>query len=194
MHVIGLGCTLSEMRHFIGTLGLFGCCLVSALVTVAQTRLPVPKIVVKPQSDKRNHGADPKLWDSVKRAQQACKTQSSPPGGAAFNVPRSVGESMGGRVKTIMVLRSAVPGWPPRPTSKVRETLRKVWNGKFDGASCFPFWAEHTFWPIEAELEFEDGTHGLLITDGWHVVFQDHDGRIWFLRLMPNAPTVALPG
>lgn len=91
---------------------------------------------------------------------------------------------MGGRVKTITIVRFA---GPTMGSSNVQEAVRKVWEGKFQSSSCFVDWAEPTMWSIEARVDFEDGTRGVLITDGSHVAFQGHDGKSWFLRLLPAA-------
>jgi hypothetical protein len=48
-------------------------------------------------------------------------------------------------------------------------------------------WSEMTFFNLLASVEYEDGTHVQLLTDGLHVGLVDRDGRMWFTRLCPAA-------
>ncbi len=97
-----------------------------------------------------------------------------------FKRPVSVGESVGGQVKTIRILRFASAG----QRSPI-DVVRKVWTGKFESSSCYIPWAEGVMWRLAADIEFEDGRQGVLITDSSHVGFKDHEGNSWFLRLLP---------
>jgi len=90
-----------------------------------------------------------------------------------------------GKVKVIRVTRTLLVKNSPK-TKELRETLRKIWRGKFQGAYCRILWDEVVFWSIQSVLEFEDGKKGTLLTDGLHVALQDHDGQVWFFRLMPR--------
>lgn len=103
--------------------------------------------------------------------------------------PRTVGEFVGGAVKTIRVLRTAPfrPGTKPLTVGETRQRVKRVWQGKFQVPSCQIDWAEYTFWSIEAVVEFEDGRRSPLITDGVHVALKDHDGNSAFFRLFPAA-------
>lgn len=103
--------------------------------------------------------------------------------GPYFSKPISVGQFMGQRVKTIRVVRFAPIVLKPSPSA--REIVRRVWTGTFNGATCYIDWAEGSGWSLEAEVEFEDGRHGGFISDGWHVMLQDHAGKTWFLRIDP---------
>ena len=100
--------------------------------------------------------------------------------------PTTVGEFVGGKVKTIRVLHSA-PRRNPPTAEEVRIGLRKVWQGKFQVCFCQIAWSEPTRWTIESVLEFEEGKRSALITDGVHVALQDHDSKNWFFRLFPAA-------
>jgi len=97
----------------------------------------------------------------------------------------TVAQFVGGKVKTIRVVRFAEPRNTPTHR-ELRDAVRKVWEGKFQGVSCQIGWDEGTFWTIEAVVEFEDGKRGELITDGVHVAMQDHNGNSWFLRFLPS--------
>lgn len=99
---------------------------------------------------------------------------------------RVVGDNVGGKVKAIRVLR--VAAWKADPKAgEAQAKVEKVWAGKFQSAFCQIAWAEPTLWSVEAELEFDDGKRGALITDGSHVALQDHDGNNRFLRIFPAA-------
>lgn len=100
--------------------------------------------------------------------------------------PTTVGDFVGGKVKTIRVVRSAARKSPPT-AEEVLKSLRMVWQGKFQVAFCQLPWAEPTNWSIESIMEFEDGKRSALITDGVHVALQNHDGKTWFFRLFPAA-------
>jgi len=153
-----------------------------ASVLPGQTSAPeFPKTVVS------SHQGDPEttrraLEKQVRTFSDTCDPNGPGRGFRRWSVPRSVADSMGGRVKTIRVLRFATPA-----NISPRDVVRKVWNGKFETSTCYVDWAEMTFWTLEARVEFQDGRQGLLITDGMHVVLQDHDGMTWFLRLLPAA-------
>jgi hypothetical protein len=103
--------------------------------------------------------------------------------------PKAVGEFVGGRVKTIRVLRTAPfrPGIKPLTLDETRQEVKRVWQGKFKAAFCQIAWAEATFWSVQAVVEFDDGKRSPLITDGVHVALQDHDGNSAFFRLFPAA-------
>lgn len=103
-----------------------------------------------------------------------------------LNAPTTVDAFVGGKVKGIHVVRF-VHATNFTTREEVRNTITKVWQGKFQSASCQVDWDEGTFWSIEAIVEFEDGKQSALITDGSHVATQDHDGKNWFLRLLPAA-------
>jgi hypothetical protein len=103
--------------------------------------------------------------------------------------PTTVGESVGGKVKTIRVVRRALsaPASIRVAPDEIRQKIKRVWQGRFQGSSCQIMWAEPTIWSIEAVLEFEDGKRSPLITDGWHVALQDHKGDSHFFRLSAPA-------
>lgn len=132
-----------------------------------------------------HHTTRRELNDRVRSLDRTpCNLNNAAHGSRRFKSPTSVGESLGGRVKTIRVV--GFEPWAPTQTfSQLPETVRSVWTGKFQDSSCQINWAEMSPWFLEARLEFEDGHRGLLITDGHHVVVRDHDGMIWFLRLLP---------
>jgi hypothetical protein len=90
----------------------------------------------------------------------------------------------GGKVKAIRVLRVAQANKAAK-ADDIRLLLWSVWSGQIEESFCGPVWQEMAFWSIESELEFDDGKKGLLITDGGHVAMKDHDGRVWFTRIMP---------
>ena len=100
--------------------------------------------------------------------------------------PNSVGEFEGGKVRAIRVVRFAGLGNAPAQ-KELLNTVRRVWQGRFQSVSCYMSWDEATFWTVEAVVEFEDGRQGELITDGMHVALQGHNGKSWFFRLLPAA-------
>ncbi len=102
------------------------------------------------------------------------------PNAAQTPVNVFVGESVGGQVKTIRILHFALAG----QRSPI-DVVRKVWTGKFQSSSCYIPWAEGVMWGLAADIEFEDGRQGVLITDGSHVGLRDHEGNSWFFRLLP---------
>ncbi len=93
----------------------------------------------------------------------------------------SIESSVGGRVKTIRVIRHD----PNLTSSQVRDKVRKVWLGSFWHATSQITWAEANFWNIEATVEYEDGKRISILTDGGHVQVQDREGKYWFIRLWP---------
>lgn len=108
------------------------------------------------------------------------------PASRHFDHPTTVGDFVGGKVKTLRILHYARRRNPPKP-EETQTLMRKVWQGSFYGADCGIAWDEGALWSIESTLEFEDGKKGLLITDGIHVALRDHDGKNWFFRLLPAA-------
>ena len=98
-------------------------------------------------------------------------------------MPFSLEELAGAKVKRIQVVRAETYKISPAPKpEQVRMAIEKVWSRKFESMGCQIEWDEAVMWTVEAELEFEDGKKGTLITDGWHVAIQDHDGHNWFVR------------
>lgn len=97
----------------------------------------------------------------------------------------SVGEFIGGGVKSVQVTFVATQNVPLKDSSPL-DTVKKVWDGRFQTAECFPVWAEMTLWNTEAVVHFVNGREAKLITDGLHVAFQDQAGRSWFVRLLPS--------
>jgi hypothetical protein len=103
------------------------------------------------------------------------------------NQPTAVKDFVGGRAKTLRVLRYVQRRNFSKPV-QVRALVSKVWQGSFlDQPACGIVWDEGTWWSIESTVEFEDGKKGLLITDGSHVALRDHKGKNWFFRLLPAA-------
>ncbi len=97
--------------------------------------------------------------------------------------PFSLEELAGAKVKRIRVVRAETYKiWPAPKPEQAREMIEKVWSRKFGWMACQIEWDEGALWSVEAELEFEDGKKGALITDGWHVAIQDHEGHNWFGR------------
>jgi hypothetical protein len=97
-----------------------------------------------------------------------------------------VADFVGGTVKDIRVVRFTRMRNSPTH-EELRNSVRKVWQGEFQSASCQIGWAEVTPWSIEVIVEFEDGKRSELITGGSHVALQDRDGKSWFFRLLPAA-------
>jgi len=103
--------------------------------------------------------------------------------GLDFGKTISLEELAGGKVKAIRVVRAETyRGAPAVKAGEARAKVERVWSGRFGFMNCEIGWAEPMLWSVEAELEFEDGKKGVLITDGWHVAMVDHDGNNWFLR------------
>jgi hypothetical protein len=102
--------------------------------------------------------------------------------------PTTVAQFAGGTVKTIRVIHYAgrIAAKPPS-LEELRDTVAKVWQGKFQSAFCSIPWAEANWWTSESTLEFTDGKRGTLITDGVHVFLLDYNGNPWFFRLYPAA-------
>lgn len=96
----------------------------------------------------------------------------------------SLEQLAGGKVKRIRVMRASgrFKGAPLPKPEEVRATVEKIWSRKFGVGMCQIEWDEGAFWSIQAELEFKDGSKGVLITDGRHVALQDHDGHNRFFH------------
>jgi hypothetical protein len=143
----------------------------------------------KPESQSPAIVGDPVAVEYVvlRGKAESLETKSSDPTCANFaERPVSVAAFVGSSVKEIRVVRTA-PKTDAPATDEIQQTLGKVWRGKSQSASCFIDWAEPTYWTIEAVVEFSDGTRSEIVTDGWHVAFQSHDGKSWFIRLLPAA-------
>jgi hypothetical protein len=93
----------------------------------------------------------------------------------------SIEEFVGGKVKTIRVVR-----YDPRLTpDQIKAEVRKVWLGIFHYATCQPGWAEGNLWNILAMVEYDDGRKSSILTDGGHVQVQDREGKYWYMREWP---------
>ncbi len=100
----------------------------------------------------------------------------------------SLQDLAGHAVKTIHVTSYRLfPSAPSNRQKDIRQRVLEVWLGKFRTAFRQLPWAEMTSWSINAIVEFDDGKRGSLLTDGTHVRLLDHDGKFWFLRLLPAA-------
>lgn len=107
--------------------------------------------------------------------------------------------TLGGKVKTISVLRTAPfrPFAKPPTQDETRQKLKRVWQGKFQQFACQIDWAEGTFWSIEAVVEFGDGKRSPVVTGGVHVALQDHNGNSASFacsRLFSSTAAMALDG
>jgi hypothetical protein len=124
-------------------------------------------------------------WEELNRK---VGTLNAPCGGynRYLDHPTTVEDFVRGKVKSIQIVRFA-PGRSSPTHKDLRNTVRNVWQGKFRSVSCQIDWDEGAIWSIEAVVEFEDGKRSELITDGTHVALQGHDGKSWFLRLLPAA-------
>lgn len=105
----------------------------------------------------------------------------------SFDHAISVQELAGGPVKAIHVTAYLQTAAPKTAELDLRQRVLKVWKGEFRTGACQILWAEGTWWSIKADVEFADGRHGSLLTDGVHVRLQAHDGKIWYFRLLPAA-------
>lgn len=159
------------------------CALILSSVAAGQTSTPSsPTIVVESSL------ASPESQTTIQQLQKkvislGCNPNRAPNFGfRKFDSPLSIGDSLGGRVKTIRVV-GFTPIAERHTFRQLPEDLRLVWSAKFQSSSCFLAWAEPNLWFVEARLEFEDGTEGLLITDGGSVVIRGHDGTTWYIRL-----------
>ena len=117
---------------------------------------------------------------------ETCDPNANVHGLRRFSEPTTVGESLGKTVRTIRVV-SFAPMSDSRIFDHLKTRLLDIWTGKVQSSYCYIAWAEPTLWLVEAELEFEDGKRGVLISDGLHVALRDHNGRTWYLRLLPAA-------
>lgn len=121
---------------------------------------------------------------------------------ASFETYTTVEAFVGSGAKAIHILRlpllparfsdgSAVP-IAAKPDD-IRVLVQSVWLGFFRSASCNRPWTEGApptqveHWPIEADVEYRDGRHAVLRTDGIHVHVTDREGRNWFIRIWPAA-------
>lgn len=102
-----------------------------------------------------------------------------------FGNPMMVGDFVGGNVRGIHIVHYL--RHKPAKTDELRKLIKSVWRGRFQSASCSILWSEGVLWSIECTLEFKDGKQGMLTTDGTHVALRDHEGKDWFLRLLPAA-------
>jgi hypothetical protein len=160
------------------------CALILAFVAFGQSsESKVPTVIIDSTLNLPEHQTT--LEELNKRARSLrspdCNHNSPSP---YLESPMRLGDSLKGRVKTIRVIGFAPMGDTTR-FSKLKETVLSVWEGQFRSRNCLPQWAEMGGWFVEARLEFEDGKSGILISDGVHVVMQDHDGMTWYLRLLP---------
>jgi hypothetical protein len=138
-----------------------------------------PAIVAKP--DRSDYTA---LELEVRALEkQNCKDRNTD---RYFQHPTMVSELVGGKVKDIRVVRF-LPGFGIAAKIDPAQAVERVWQGTFQSVSCQITWDEWAVWSIKAIVEFEDGTKSTLITSGVHVAVQDHDGKTWFLRLLPAA-------
>src|SRR5215475_7201232 len=93
----------------------------------------------------------------------------------------SIESFVGGNVKLIRVVRYGSLFTPNLTPSQIKDEIRRVWFGRFHRATCSIDWAEMNLWNIEAVVEFEDGKHTALLTDGGHVEVEDREGKQWFM-------------
>jgi hypothetical protein len=102
-----------------------------------------------------------------------------------FDRYRTVEAFLGGKVKTIRVVRFAGSS-EPKP-AEIQSRIMEVWLGVFRDASCGITWSEGVFWNLEASVEYEDGKRGAILIDRWiHLQVLDREGRLWFIRLWPG--------
>src|SRR6266404_9978154 len=82
-----------------------------------------------------------------------------------FDRYRTVEAFLGGKVKTIRVVRFAGSS-EPKP-AEIQSRIMEVWLGVFRDANCGITWSEGVFWNLEASVEYEDGKRGAILIDGW---------------------------
>jgi hypothetical protein len=164
----------------VATLVLIGLPLATGSQEPPDSSIKVPKIVFDSETRKTSEGAaiqPPNMFGSQ------CTNRIEP------DRPMTVAELAGQTqypVRDIRV-RRYFSGDPPTSERATSEMLAKVWQSKFDSAECFQTWDVGNFWSISAAIEYFIGAPGELITDGSDVYIKDHDGKTWFLRLLPAA-------
>jgi hypothetical protein len=104
-----------------------------------------------------------------------------------LNLPTSVQRFLGGKVKSIRVLRALqMRGAGALGSSEVQTRVLQTWRGIIVEGSCAIDWAEANFWDVEASVEYEDGKRTAMIFDrSHHLALEDRDGQTWFIRLWP---------
>jgi hypothetical protein len=142
----------------------------------AKSENALPKILV---DDVKRDGVG-ELNESLKAIEQPTCTNSR-------SGYLTVSDLVGGKVNVIRVTHTLWRLRNPPTAEDLKETVREVWQRKFQGADCRILWSEMVFWSIKAVVEFDDGKKSVLLTDGTHVALQDHDGKGWFFRLLPAA-------
>jgi hypothetical protein len=95
----------------------------------------------------------------------------------------TVGEIVGGKVIRVRAARFA-PFVTTEKADQIPTILRQVWERRAEQPVCYIPWDEGASWSIEAILEFEDGKRSILVTDGFHVAVQDHEGHSNFMRIV----------
>lgn len=100
---------------------------------------------------------------------------------------KSVQDFLGGKVRTIRVLRAVqIRGLGRLTPADVQTSVLEAWVGIFRDGSCSIDWDEVTFWTIAAIIEYEDGKRTLMMFDSSrHLSLEDREGRVWFIRLWP---------
>jgi hypothetical protein len=171
-------------RFFVTRLFVLLTALLCILATVSlsaqgdsQSEMPLPSITGVPVE------TDPAV---LRRMAEALQERDCNGRYRYLDQPISVVRFVGGLVKEIHLVRFTQFGNPPA-VEVLRKIVGKVWHGKFQSASCMIDWDEGASWPVEAVVEFYDGTESKIFSDGSHVAFQDHDGHGWFVRLLPSA-------
>jgi hypothetical protein len=151
----------------------------TACSQATQSHSPTPRFLADPY---KSVGSSALVQDATALEKSTCKSFYT-----YMQNPTSVGELIGGAATSVRVVYVV-----DRNLSLLRQThpidlLKKVWNGRFNDASCFIGWSEGAMWSVEGTVRFVDGRERKLITDGSHVAFQDQTGRSWFVRLLPAA-------
>jgi hypothetical protein len=115
------------------------------------------------------------------------KHRDSPGCFLQFDHFKSVQEFLGGKVRTIRVLRAVQNRGQSRLTpADVQTSVLEAWVGIFRDGSCAIDWDEATFWTIAAIIEYEDGKRTSMTFDRFrHLSLEDREGRVWFIRMWP---------
>lgn len=106
---------------------------------------------------------------------------------ASFERYQTVEAFLGGKVRTIRVVDvRAFPGRSHSDAAEIQSRIMEVWLGVFRHADGALPWSEPNCWNLSATVEFVDGSHAAIMTDGTHVQVVDREGRSWFIRLWPS--------
>lgn len=119
-------------------------------------------------------------WGQIERAAAEAHHRSEEELVLRLGQPATVASIAGAPLRRILVQSACWQTDPPRNWAGVVRLMEDLFRRWVHGLATGPIWANWAVDAVAADLEFEGGAVGRIVTDGRRAILLDAHGRYWF--------------